>query len=419
MENLNSDLITEQDLDRYLETYDKQPICDYTISEHLFDFDNYGKSFTQVAIVLEPSSPLHVNGKKVYFVASEGGHDNGRELIYDNDKEEAIGPWLARRGITFIALCRIGRWNFFTQHSLGSWFDIPLEKRVPIYNRHQKSDWAENQYFTEAAKEISSSTGSLACRVAKQGSELEEFMLAATPATVVKGFQIALHALIREPRDKALLLYWGFSTGGPYMWGLSKSYTPDGIAGFGMTNFPLSRFASASAHGKFSWLYEASACRIRERGKPDFLFYAQGMTEEQIERRYQEALHSPRFKSTEDSFMFLNIAALTEMLTRLSRAEFLPVELKNGGLAKIFKENFDLVYPDQSLSSLKVLELFGTKDEIFLGTPDLMQAIQTTSGYCKKYKVTFLENLHHCTDAEQSRRFGSVWLEAIVNGYFN
>jgi hypothetical protein len=143
------------------------------------------------------------------------------------------------------------------------------------------------------------------------------------------------------------------------------------------------------------------------------------MTEEQIERRYQEALHSPRFKSTEDSFMFLNIAALTEMLTRLSRADFLPAELKRDGLAKLFKENFELIYPDQSLASLKVLELFGTKDEIFLGTPDLMQAIQTTSVYCKKYKVRFLENLHHCTDSDQSRRFGSVWLEAIVSGYFN
>ena len=90
--NLGLDLITTHDLDRYLERYDKQPTCDYTIREHLFNFDNYGKSFTQVAIVLEPSHPLHVNGKKVYFVASEGGHDNSRELIYDNDKEEAIGP---------------------------------------------------------------------------------------------------------------------------------------------------------------------------------------------------------------------------------------------------------------------------------------------------------------------------------------
>jgi hypothetical protein len=410
--------LTSEDLSCLLDTWDSARTCGFTTEVRYFDFVSYGKPFTQVAVVLEPERPLVANGRRVYLAASEGGHDNGRELIVDYDGEEAIGPWLARRGVTVIVLCRIGRWNFLTDRPLGSWFDIPLEERVPLYSRAQTSHWGPDQYEIKAAEEISSSTGSLACRVARPGSELEASMMAATPLSVVTGFRQALGELLPETRAQILLLYWGFSTGGPYMWALSKVLAPDGVAGYGMTNFPVARFAAAADGGRFSWLYEHSACRIRERGKPDFLFYAAGMTEAQIERRYQEALHSPRFKSTEDPFMFFNVAALTEALTRLSRADFLPAEIRAGGLPRIFQENIELCYPDEALHSVKVLELFGTRDEIMLGTRNPMRAPSITGPYCKRYMVAFLEGLHHCTDAEHSRTFGSVWLDAIHAGYF-
>ena len=39
---------------------------------------------------------------------------DGRTFIRDNAGKEGLGPWLARRGVTFIQLCRLGRWNFWT-----------------------------------------------------------------------------------------------------------------------------------------------------------------------------------------------------------------------------------------------------------------------------------------------------------------
>lgn len=415
----NGATLSSDELGELRNIWDSAATCPFTTRVRYFDFTSYGKPFTQVAVVLEPEAPLIVNGRRVYFAASEGGHDNGRELIVDYDGEEAIGPWLARRGVTFIVLCRIGRWNFLTEQPLGSWVDIPLDRRVPIYTRSQTSHWGPDQYEIDAAQDISSSTGSLTCRVARRGSELEAYMMAAAPLSVVKGFRLALDELLPQARDKTLLLYWGFSTGGPYMWALSKHIAPDGVAGYGMTNFPLARFAGASSGGRYSWLYEHSTFRIRERGKPDFLFYSDGMPERDVDRRYAEALHSPRFKSTEDTFMFFNIAALVESLTRLSRADFLPADSRAGGLPQIFHDNVGLCYPDESLKSVNVLELFGTRDEIMLGTPDALVAPSITGPYCKRYAVAFLEGLHHCTDAAHSRTFGSVWLDAIHAGYFH
>jgi len=203
------------------------------------------------------------------------------------------------------------------------------------------------------------------------------------------------------------------------MWALAKFFRPDGISGYGMTNNPLARFAGASDGGKYSWLYEKSSCRIRERGKPDFLFYASGMTQNEIDRRYENCHHSPRFKSTEDTFMFFNIAALTETIMKLWRADFLPAAERTRGLAAIIRENLDLCFPDDSLNQVNVLELYGTEDEIMLGTKDPTLASTITAPYCKNFKMIFLEGLHHCTDAKHSSIFGAVWLDAIMDDYFN
>src|SRR5215207_903164 len=81
----------------------------FTQDVHSFDFASYGRPYTQVAIVLRPQRPLRVDGRRVYLVTSEGGSDNGRAFIRDNTGKEGLGPWLARRGVTFIQLCRIGR----------------------------------------------------------------------------------------------------------------------------------------------------------------------------------------------------------------------------------------------------------------------------------------------------------------------
>ena len=404
--------------DRLATNWHDRPVFGYTTTIRQFDFDSYGKPFTQVAIVLEPEQPLVIDGRRVVIAASEGGHDIGREFILDFDGKEAIGPWLARRGVTFIALCRVGRWNFLTDRPLGSWIDIPLEDRVPIYSRHQKRHWGSDQFAVEGADRVSSATGSLACRVARRGSELEAHMMAATPHTVLTGFERALLESLPLARRNALLFYWGFSTGGPYMWALGKRVAPDGVLGFGMTNFAISRFASAANDGRYDWLYDASAFRIRERGKPDFLYYARHLEKAHADRQYQAALHSPRFKSTEDTFMFFNIAALSETLSRLWSADFLPADARARGFVELFRENVELCMPDRALAGVHVLELFGTQDEVMLTAKDPMLAASVTSGYCGSYKIVFLEGLHHCIDAEHARVFGSAWLDAIGSGYF-
>lgn len=43
--------------------------------------------------------------------------------------------------MTFIALNRIGRWNFFAPDRSGSWETIPLNDRMPIFSQHQKAYW--------------------------------------------------------------------------------------------------------------------------------------------------------------------------------------------------------------------------------------------------------------------------------------
>ena len=118
--------------DQLAASWHERPVSGYSTNIRYFDFDCYGKPFTQVAIVLEPEQPLEIDGRRVVIAASEGGHDNGREFIADFDGNEAIGPWLARRGVTFIALCRIGRWNFLTDRPLGSWLDVPLAELVQL-----------------------------------------------------------------------------------------------------------------------------------------------------------------------------------------------------------------------------------------------------------------------------------------------
>lgn len=60
--------------------------------------------------------------------------------------KEGIGVWLAKRGVTFIGLTRVGRWNFLAPDGSGSWKDIPLDQRMPIFNRDQKVIWSPDDY---------------------------------------------------------------------------------------------------------------------------------------------------------------------------------------------------------------------------------------------------------------------------------
>jgi hypothetical protein len=54
------------------------------------------------------------------------------------------------------------------------------------------------------------------------------------------------------------------------LWPLAKRFAPDGIAGFGMSNFPVALFAMRASKNDHRNLYDASAFRVRERGLKDF-----------------------------------------------------------------------------------------------------------------------------------------------------
>ena len=383
-----------------------------------FDFDAYGKTFTQVALVLQPERPLIANGRHVVFVTSEGGSDNGRAFIQDNAGRDGLGPWLARRGITFIQLCRIGRWNFLTSDPLGSWSEVPLGGRMPVFNRAQKSHWSADDYVTVDADGISSPTGSQHCRVPRQGSELEEYMLALVPSTSVTGFEYAIKSLLpAQSRDEILLLYYGFSTGGAYLWPLSKRLSPDGIAGYGMSNFPISYYSSRAMKGNFDWLYDRSVNRVRERGTRDFEFFNRDLSESERSKSWHNAAQAPRFKSFEDTFMFFNVAALAETVSRLWNSSFLPDAVRRRGFTALVQENLDLCFPSEALGKVRVLDFYGTRDEVL--TPEVARCAETVVGpYCGCYRLAFLDGYHHSISADHAEAFGSLWLDAIRSGYY-
>ncbi len=98
----------------------------FTRTIEYVDFEMHGKPFTQVVMTLRPDTPRLHDGKEILLIAGEGGSDNGNGFLATYEGNEGIGPWIAKRGITFAAVPRLGRWNFFAPDQNGSWADIPL-----------------------------------------------------------------------------------------------------------------------------------------------------------------------------------------------------------------------------------------------------------------------------------------------------
>ncbi len=410
------------DLDRQRELqarWDGRAGTRFTKSIRMFDFESNGKPFTQVATVLTPEVAFVHEGRRVVVIASEGGHDDGREFLRDYHGREGIGPWLARRGVTFISLTRLGRWNFFDGSGGGSWSGVPLGERMPVFHRAQAAHWGTESWQVASAEGVSSPTGSTTTRVAREGSALHEHMMALTPDTSLRGFEHAIaQCLDLSRRSEMLTLYWGFSTGGPFLYALARRLAPDGYAGWGTANFGLAYFANRAATGDYQWLYDRSAFRVRERGYSDFTFYTRDLSDEQRAAQWSVALESPRFKSHEDTFMFFNVAAQTEMLTRLWHAPFLPADVRARGLAALLRENIELNYPDESLGSVAALDLFGSGDEI-LPPPVSSGAAALVAPYFREHRHALLQGRHHCIDADHAAAFGSCWLDAVTSGYFD
>jgi len=391
----------------------------FTKTIEYIDFEMYGKAFTQVVTTFKPDIPRLHNGREILLVCGEGGKDNGNGFIETYEKKPGMAPWLASRGVTVAIVPRLGRWNFFNDE--GSWKKIPLGERMPIFNRHQLKYWSSSDYTSHASKGQASPTGSDTFRLPVEGTELYDQMLAATPDTIVEGYrQGAAFALKNQEksREDILLLYWGFSTGGPFLWALCRHLTPDGILGWGTSNNPSAYLYSRASTGNHDWPYEQSCLRVRERGRPDFLFYTTHIDEKKREEWFEESMHAPNFKSIEDVFMHYNVAALTEHATRLWQSDFLPKTDRTSGFAKFLQKIMLPFYPADELSDVAILEMNGTLDQVI--QPWKVDAARKVSErYCKSYRVVRLEDFRHDILHDTCKTVGRIWFKLIESGYYD
>ncbi len=401
------------DSDAYPET------TTYTQSVEFVDFEMHGRPFTQVVILLRPDTPRLHNGREIVVIAGEGGKDNGNAFLTTYEKKEGAGPFLAKRGVTFAAVPRLGRWNFFDPD--GHWDRIPLGDRMPVFTRHMAAYWARSDYTSIASQGQASATGSDTHRLPVAGTALYDHMLAATPDVIVEGYRRgAEHALgtIRKDADDVLLLYWGFSTGGPFLWALCRHLTPDGMLGWATSNTALSYYYTRTLEDKYDWGYENSVLRVRERGRNDFRFYTEYLDDVTRERLWQEALKAPNFKSIEDTMMFYNVAAIAEQAGRLWRSDFLPDADREAGYGAFLHKIMLPCFPADELRDVAVWEMNGTLDQVI--QPEKVDAARAVmERYCKRYRVARLEGYYHNIMHDTMRTVGRLWFKAIDSGYFD
>jgi hypothetical protein len=383
------------------------------------DFERHGKPFTQVLTILRPDRPRLHKGKEILVIAGEGGKDNGNGFIETYEKKPGMAPFLAARGVTVAIVPRLGRWNFFDAG--GSWKGIPLGERMPVFTRHQESYWSRGDYTSHASTGQASPTGSDTYRLPTEGTALYDHLLAATPDTIVNGYQRGAERALEtmgRPRDEVLMLYWGFSTGGPFLWALNRHLTADGMLGWGTSNNPMAYLYSRAATGHHDWPYEESCLRVRERGRPDFLFYTKHISDELREEWFQESLHAPNFKSIEDVFMHYNVAALTEHTTRLWQSDFLPEEDRKNGFARFVSKVLEPCFPADELRDVAVWEMNGTLDQV-IQPAKVDAARRVTEQYCKRYRVARLDGYYHDILHDTCKTVGRIWLRVIENGHFD
>ena len=382
------------------------------------DFSDNGQNFTQVVVTLTPDRPRLRNGKKLVVVGGEPGSEYAMDFIATVEGKEGPAIWLAKRGITFVALTRIGRWNFLEKD--GNWGSVPMNKRMPMFNRAQKVHWPDSDFEVKRADTTASATASIsgAFRYPKKGTQLEKMMLALTPQVYIDGYALALKKAIAD-RKNSIVLFWGMSTGGATLYPLAKSYTPDGYLGWGASSTGLAYVVDKVSDNDFRDIYDHSALRVRERGLDDFEFYSRNIDPKTRAIWWKAAQKDPRFKSTEDEAMQFGSAALTEHALRLWQSDFLPAEARKKGLAQFMREMFEPSLPPPELKAVPVLVLNGTADEAQPPkTVDITRKVMEP--YTKKYRVGRIEGLHHYLFTQDAIKIvGSTWMRYIDSGYFD
>ena len=392
----------------------------YTQTVDFIDFSSHGQRFTQAVITLTPDTPRLRNGKKLVVVGAEPGSEYGMDFVSTVERKEGPAVWLARRGVTFVALTRVGRWNFLAPTKDGSWESVAIGERMPIFNRAQKMPWPAGDYDVKRSGVSGSTSASVSAiyRFPKKGTALERQMLAATPRVFLEGYRLALEKAIPDRRS-SLVLFWGMSTGGASLYPLAKYFTPDGYLGWGTSSTGLAYVNNRTAGGNFNDIYEHSALRVRERGLDDFEFYTKEIAPQTRAAWWKAALRSPRFKSTEDEAMQFEAAAVTEHGMRLWQSGFLPPSDRAAGLAAFMAAMFEPSYPPAELGKVPVLDLNGTRDEVL--PPATVDANRTVmERYARKYRVGRVEGLHHYLFTQDSIKVvGTLWMRYVESGFFD
>lgn len=392
----------------------------YTQTVEFIDFSANGQNFTQVVITLTPGKPRLRNGKTLVVVGGEPGSEYGMDFVTTVEGKEGPGVWLAKRGITFVAVTRVGRWNFLAPTKDGSWETVPIGQRIPMFNRAQTTHWPASDYEVRRSGVTGATSASVSAiyRFPKKGTALEAQMLAATPRVFIEGYRLALEKAIRDRRG-SLVLFWGMSTGGASLYPLAKYYAPDGYLGWGTSSTGLASVNNRTLNGNFNDIYEHMALRVRERGLDDFELYTRNIDPDTRATWWKAAQKSPRFKSTEDAAMQFGAAALTEHGLRLWQSGFLPAADRKAGLAAFMQAIFESSYPPAELKNIPVLDLNGTEDEVL--PPATVDANrQVMEPYTKKYRVGRIEGLHHYLFTQDSIKIvGSAWMRYIESGFFD
>lgn len=390
----------------------------YKQSIDFIDFTANGHKFTQVVVRLLPDKPLLQNGKRVVVVGAEPGSEYAMDFVATAEGKDGVGAWLAKRGVTFVALTRVGRWNFLAPTGDGSWESVPLGKRMPIFNRDQKAHWAEADWILQQAPTANTGANSSVYRFPRDGSELQKYMIATTGNVFVEGYRLALETAITD-RSNALVLFWGWSTGGPSIYALAEHYLPDGYIGWGMSPTALAAASRAARSGNYNGLYDRSALRVRERGFDDFEFYTKHVDAETKARWWKGSQKDPRFKGTEDAPMNLNASAMTEHALRLWNSDFLPEDIRQRGLPALIQSMFDASFPPENLKKVPILDINGTLDEVL--PPAVVDGNRAvTEAYARKYRVGRIEGLHHYLyTQEDTKVVAFTFLRYIQSGYFD
>jgi hypothetical protein len=401
---------------------DEYPVTSgYTQRIEFIDFSANGRPFTQVVVILTPDTPRLHRGRRLVVVGGEPGSEYGMDFVSTVEHLEGPGVWLAKRGVTFIALTRVGRWNFLAPSGDGSWVTVPIDRRMPIFTRTQKTHWPETDYELRASgvSAGASASASAVYRFPKKGTELEKQMLAATPRVFVEGYRLALENAIPD-RSGAFVLFWGMSTGGASLYPLAKYYTPDGYLGWGTSSTGLAHATSTAAlAGSFNNIYERMALRVRERGADDFEFYTKTIDPQTRARWWQAALRSPRFKSTEDAAMYFSAGALAEHGMRLWQSDLLGPAERAEGYAAFMHSIFDTSFPPAELQKVAILDLNGTEDETLPpATVDSNRRVMEP--YAKRFRLGRIEGLHHYLFTQDSIKVvGTMWFRYIESGFFD